>query len=326
MGGVDTARSLFDRNGLSSIILDVLIDSQPVTARQIYFKLKKKYGISITYQGVHKKLKSLESDGLLIKDSREYCINTDWLDRLELYISSLRSKLQQRNVVQSDDVVSAPDRIKVISFDLNGAIFTSNFDEFLLRHEIPFAYAAKYGLSMEEAFERVTTEYRNSWRKVIGWRDPKFWLREFDLDVSFDDISEKNEGRIEAYIDAGPVLKDLSMNYTLILISHAHDCVVRKKLDSSGLGRYFHKIFSVGSDFHKLIKDADVYRDICQELRIQPSEMVHVGNDFELDYKLPSSLGIRSFFIDRVGRREEPFVVRDLLQFSSRVHDLERFQ
>ena len=51
--------------------------------------------------------------------------------------------------------------------------------------------------------------------------------------------------------------------------------------------------------------------------------MVHIGNKHDLDYKIPSSIGINAFLIDRIGHMKEPHVVRDLYEFEERIQELE---
>ena len=81
--------------------------------------------------------------------------------------------------------------IKVISFDLDDTLSDSNFDELIWRAEIPKAYAKEKGVSFEEAYKAVTSEYNALWGKSQGnWRDASFWLAHFGLKTTWEELVE----------------------------------------------------------------------------------------------------------------------------------------
>lgn len=326
MGGLQLTESFGESRQLTKIIVDILLACQPLTARQIFFKLGKE-GTSITYQAVHKKLLLMLREQVLKKEGLQYLINQVWLDKIDEFSTSLRERLRKRNrlvtQLNKKNLDSSQKMIKVISFDLGGALFNNQFDELLWRREIPKAYAEQYGLSREKAFEEVTSEYSRLWGKVNGWRNPEFWLKHFSLNKSFKEVTTGIKSEIFAYLDVEPILKKLSKEYHLVIISHAEENMMKTKLKLAGFDKYFARVFSIGTDFNKMTKDADIYREICEMLKIQPEEMVHVGNDLTLDYKIPTSIGINAFLIDRIGHGKEQFIVRDLYRFEERLKEME---
>ena len=329
MGLVDVVGGGSPQNKLDSLIVEVLLVTQPLTAKQIYYKLKKRHGLSATYQAVHKKLQSLQKEGMLKKDTREYTINPEWLDRVDQFCNIVKGKIKQRELeitqLQKKNVYLEKKgvKVKVVSLDLGGSLFHNQFDELLWRTEMPRRYAEQYKMTREQAFERVTGEYRRLWGKVAGWRDPEFWLKHFRLEITLEQLIAPIKKEITPYIDVMPIIKKLSKNHNLVIISHAQENILITKLKSAGMDKYFVKIFSTGSHFSKMIKAADMYQEICEELNIKPEEMVHLGSNLDLDYKAPHSMGINAFLIDRIGHHKEPFVVRDLYEFEERIRELE---
>lgn len=75
-----------------------------------------------------------------------------------------------------------------------------------------------------------------------------------------------------------------------------------------------------------MTKETDIYREICEELKIEPDELVPIGNNANFDYKVPTSIGINDFLIDRMGHKKEPCVVRDLYEFEEKIKELEAEQ
>jgi len=326
VGLVETVHGLKNQEDVSSLIVDILLAMQPLTAKQIYFKLKKRHGLTITYQGIHKRLKGLESQGLLKKEDLEYVLNPSWLDQVHEFCSLVKTRLQTRERIVTqlkEKSLSDKKNIKIISFDLGGALFSNEFDELLWRSEIPRIYAGQYKISKEAAFERVTAEYRRLWGKAEGWRNPDFWIKHFHLNTNYSTLIKELKKHIVPYFDATPILKKLSKKYPLILISHAQDNIMHTKLKIAKYEQYFLKVFSTGSNFIKMTKEVDIYREICEELKIEPDELVHIGNNSDFDYKIPNSIGINAFLIDRTGNRKEPHIVRDLYEFKEKIKELE---
>jgi len=59
-------------------------------------------------------------------------------------------------------------------------------------------------------------------------------------------------------------------------------------------------------------KTIDFYRRICEILRVEPQEIIHVGDHYQFDYLVPRSLVSMPFTLDRSGEREGNFVISDL--------------
>src|SRR3989338_524539 len=112
--------------------------------------------------------------------------------------------------------------IKVISFDLDDTLSDSNFDELIWRAEIPKAYAKEKGVSFEEAYKAVTSEYNALWGKSQGnWRDASFWLAHFGLKTTWEELVEIVEHEIKHYDDVPEVLNELSKKFKLVIVSNA---------------------------------------------------------------------------------------------------------
>lgn len=61
----------------------------PLTARKLYNKVRK-YGFSVTYQAVHKVLKKMLEDGMLLKENKEYSINPEWLEKVKTFAGDVK--------------------------------------------------------------------------------------------------------------------------------------------------------------------------------------------------------------------------------------------
>ena len=99
--------------------------------------------------------------------------------------------------------------------------------------------------------------------------------------------------------------------------------MIDHKLKKSGLNKYFSAKYSFPSNFNRLSANDRAYRKICDNLKINPENIVHLGSNFEEDYQIPSTIGIKSFIIDREGKKKESYSIRDLIEFKNKIREFE---
>jgi FMN phosphatase YigB (HAD superfamily) len=203
------------------------------------------------------------------------------------------------------------DTIKVISFDADGTLATTEFADAIWHSEIPRLYAKKNKMSFDEAKRHVLAEYQEVGEHRVQWYDAKYWFQRFglgDLQPVFNSLSHK----ISFYPEVEEVLSSLSQSYQLIIASNSPRYYLDLLL--AEIKGYFSRIFSSVSDYNELKQEAFFLR-VCREMRIKPQQMVHVGDNWEFDLIAPKRAGITAFFLDRNKQREEG--VTDLKEFAA---------
>ena len=200
-------------------------------------------------------------------------------------------------------------RVKVVSFDVDGTLVHAQFNDLVWLEEMPRLYAEKKGISFESAHRFIVEEYEKVGEKDLRWYDMSYWLRTFGIEKSFSEILRKYEKEIRLYPDVMTTLRALKEHFPMVVITlmpREFLEVKMKKLD--GL---FSTSFSTISDFNGL-KTSDVYREVCSRLNVEADEIVHIGDSWEMDYIEPGKAGIKSFYIDREGKRKGDGVIRSL--------------
>lgn len=206
---------------------------------------------------------------------------------------------------------------KIISFDMDGTLVDPEFTDWVWLHGIPTLYAQKWGLPFDKAKAFVVEEYQKVGEGAIEWYDIKYWFRVFQLDEAWETLMKRYAHKINAYEDGHHLLERLKEKYPLVLTSNAGREFIHIEMEVTGLGRYFHRIFSATSDFRAVKKTTEFYRQVCDILKADPSEIVHVGDHYEFDYLVPRALGIQAYYLDRSGKKNGNSVLSDL-------RDLER--
>lgn len=76
------------------LIISVLTMKHPLSSKKIYNEIKRRYGYSMTYQGVHKSISQLLEQGVLIKEDWEYSINMQWIDEIGNFVEKMKQSYE----------------------------------------------------------------------------------------------------------------------------------------------------------------------------------------------------------------------------------------
>ncbi len=208
--------------------------------------------------------------------------------------------------------------MKVISFDVDATLVDPSFADFVWLEGVPQLYSEKHDVDFKTAKKRVVEAYEEVGEDDIRWYRLDYWFNVFRLDGSPRDLLQKYKDRIKVYEEVPQVLDSLRKKYTLIVASNAHRDFL--SLTLSSIEFYFDHIFSATSDFNQVGKYQNFYREILRFLKVNPQEVIHVGDHRVFDCEVPSSLGIHAFLLDRKGGRG----LKDLKEFERKVKELEK--
>ncbi|MEM4257634.1 MAG: HAD family hydrolase [Candidatus Thermoplasmatota archaeon] len=206
-----------------------------------------------------------------------------------------------------------------ISFDLDGTLVDRSYPDAVWLQGLPRIYAKEKNIPFHTAQTFLIKEYDAVGDTNPEWYDIHYWFSRFNLTTSWQDLLDEYRHTIQVFPEVPDILRRLSKDYNLILLSNAKREFIDIELEQSKLGQYFTYVFSSTSDFHQVKKVPLFYEKICEEIKVKPDELIHVGDHEEFDYKVPSQLGIKSFFLDRTRTATGNHVVYDLTEFESKI-------
>jgi len=210
--------------------------------------------------------------------------------------------------------------LKVVSFDVGGTLIDFYYANYVWNEAIPRLYAEKRDISFEAAKDYVLSEYDRIGRNDIRWYLPEYWFKHFSLSEDPKEVFKLHVDKVRFYPEVPPVLKNLSQKYDLIIVSGTPRDFIEIAIDE--VRCYFKHTFSPVSDCREVRKTPRFYEMICKFLGLKTRTIVHVGDDWYSDFIAPRRVGIKSFYLDRIGQKRGKFVVRDLGELEGRLINL----
>jgi putative hydrolase of the HAD superfamily len=192
-------------------------------------------------------------------------------------------------------------QIELISFDAEGTLVTPDFSETIWHEAIPALYAQKQGLDFAQAKRFIVEEYGRVGDQRLEWYDIEYWFSYLGLGSSEPAI-QSCLNKICYYPEITEVLSSLAGEYRLIVASGTPLELLNLLLRD--IKPYFARIFSSTSHYSQL-KNPDFYLRICEEMGIKPSQVIHVGDNWQFDFLNARQAGINAFYIDRSGRNHQ---------------------
>ncbi len=203
-------------------------------------------------------------------------------------------------------------QIELISFDAEGTVVTPDFSEAIWHEAIPALYAQKKGLDLAQAKRHIAEEYDKIGDQRLEWYDIEYWFSYLGLGSS-EPVIQSCLSKIAYYPEITEVLSSLASEYKLIVASGTPLELLHVLLRD--IKPYFVRIFSSVSHYRQL-KNPDFYLRICEEMGVEPSQITHVGDNWQFDFLNARQAGINALYLDRSGRNHQESL-SDLTQLKS---------
>lgn len=137
--------------------------------------------------------------------------------------------------------------------------------------------------------------------------------------------------RLQLYPDVKKTLDKLKKKYRMAAVSDGQRLWAEAELYAVGLADYFDPVI-VSSDYGYRKPDAGMFKKALKEMKLEPSEVIFIGNDMYRDVSGACNLGIKTiFFRSNQGEHYCPgtcpdYVIQDFSQLPDAVRFLEKLE
>jgi HAD superfamily hydrolase (TIGR01549 family) len=192
----------------------------------------------------------------------------------------------------------------IIGFDLQGTLTDTAFSDEFWQHTLPLLYSKRKGILLSEAKLLLKAKFKQIGRYDYRYYDYQYWNNKLHLNTTLVSAMKLVQENPNFYQDWLPLLKKLKKHYHLIIISSTSHAFISKELGEKR--KYFDAVFSALDNFGIAGKPKKLYKKICKKIGIQPTQIVYVGNDLEMDIQNANDAGLKTFYFN-------PTVCRSIL-------------
>lgn len=77
---------------LRDLVVSLVSKHEGLSAKGISLAVRKEHGVSVSYQAVHKLVRKLVDDGVLVETDKTYGLNSTWLSNLDSFVSQVEAR------------------------------------------------------------------------------------------------------------------------------------------------------------------------------------------------------------------------------------------
>lgn len=185
--------------------------------------------------------------------------------------------------------------IKVVAFDLQGTLSCNMFGDEFWMELLPRLHADYKNISLKQSRDELGVFFKRIGRYDKRYYSMDYWRRRLKIDIPFTQLMMLMKNKPRFYADSCALLKSLK-GKRLVLISSTSKEFIHAELGRNS--RYFSSVYSSIDDFGIAGKPPRLYKRICKELHVTPSEMLYIGNDKVMDIDNAKAAGLKTYYFD----------------------------
>ncbi|MBI5226625.1 hypothetical protein HY994_05340 [Candidatus Micrarchaeota archaeon] len=89
---------------IKDLVISILSKDEHLSAKSVFQAIQKDYGSKITYQGVHKALRSMVLQGILETEANKYFVNSKWLSEMSAFVSKMDATRSGKSALDFGDI------------------------------------------------------------------------------------------------------------------------------------------------------------------------------------------------------------------------------
>jgi len=187
--------------------------------------------------------------------------------------------------------------ISTVLLDMDGTILDLHFDNHFWLEHFPRRYSEKYGISVEEAKQKLISHYQEL-TGTIEWYCLDYWTEFTQMPMPL--IKREVQHLIQLREDAGEFLTALKQSgREVILVTNAHPDALSLKIERTQLDKYFDVLYSTHE--FGVVKESQLLWQ-----RLQAKQGFDVNKTLFVDDSLPVLKSAQEYGIKHILAVENP--------------------
>lgn len=182
--------------------------------------------------------------------------------------------------------------IKIISLDLQGTLSDSSFSDYFWIELLPRKYSEKFNITLDEAKKTLKEKFKGYGVYNLKYYDDKYWEKY----LSFNTLDELKKMDIQPKINEELYKLILSIPLPKIIISTTTNTFIEYELKDKI--KDFKKTYSCVDNFNTGGKTPEIFKKVCSELNVLPSEVLHIGDSKTMDVENAFNSGVSAILYD----------------------------
>lgn len=91
------------QNSTKDTIISILSQEWPLSAKEIYNRIKRQLSLNVSYQAIHKSLKQLEENKIICRAGSKYELDRDWILNIKKFSTNLEKLYNKEGMIYNID-------------------------------------------------------------------------------------------------------------------------------------------------------------------------------------------------------------------------------
>lgn len=182
--------------------------------------------------------------------------------------------------------------ISCLSLDLQGTLSKVDFSDNFWLELLPQAYAKRHAIGLAEAKKRLRREFSEAGKYDIRYYDDSYWVAR----LGFDTLQLIEAGTLRPELDEALFNLIELLDIPKIIVSTTTNTFINYELGDKK--QLFVSTYSCVDDFNVGGKTPEVFRMIAAAQGISPNNILHIGDNSEMDVLNAERAGVQALLYD----------------------------
>lgn len=109
-----------NKKRVKDVLINLLISEWPLTLSQLHKKIKREYRINTSCQAVYKAISELNSEGVVLKQEKNYSIDLEWIKKLKEFSEHIENNYKEKDtlpLIEGLLKVKSENNVTVLTFN-----------------------------------------------------------------------------------------------------------------------------------------------------------------------------------------------------------------